>query len=78
MSDIKKFLAENEEKELLRLQNEAATAETKPERKGLDDSALDLVGFDALVIGFFLDIIYNINIFIYLTLTFKDKVLIFK
>lgn len=40
-----------EEKELLRLQNEAATAETKPERKGLDDSALDLVGLGGLIMG---------------------------
>jgi len=40
-----------EEKELLRLQNEAAMAETKPERKGLDDSALDLVGLGGLIMG---------------------------
>ena len=40
-----------EEKELLRLQNEAAMAETKPKRKGLDDSALDLVGLGGLIMG---------------------------
>ena len=40
-----------EEKELMRLQNEAAMAETKPKRKGLDDSALDLVGLGGLIMG---------------------------
>ena len=40
-----------EEKELLRLQNEAAMAETKPEKKGLDDRALDLVGLGGLIMG---------------------------
>ena len=40
-----------EEKEFMRLQNEAAMAETKPEKKGLDDRALDLVGLGGLIMG---------------------------
>ena len=40
-----------EEKELLRLQNEAAMAETKPEKKGLDDQALNLISLGGTIMG---------------------------
>ena len=40
-----------EEKELLRLQYDAAMAETKTKRKGLDDQALDLINLGGTIMG---------------------------